>query len=165
MVLASFLCLLLKQIINIDFGIPAETNWIFLALILFSGCTYCLYAENYTQISLFNKKLSHKLKSFINLVTALLFILPLAFFIFGTNWHYLPSLWNEVNVSPDTKAYFIQPEIRQISAYVYLLLIFIGTQLLALAGLSQICKAVLNIRDKQHPQNLTPHTKASGSEM
>lgn len=165
MVLAHFLCLLLKQIINIDYGIPAETNWIFLALILFSGCTYCLYAENYMQISLFNKKLSHKLKSFINLVTALLFILPLAFFIFGTSWHYLPSLWNEVNVSPDTKAYFIQPEIRQKSAYLYLFLIFIGTQLLALAGLSQICKAVLNIREKGHPQNLSPQTDLGGSEM
>lgn len=164
MALAHFLCLLLKQIINIDFGIVTEANWIFLALILFFGGSYCLYAENYTQISLLYKKLSHKLKSFINLATALLFILPFVFFIFGTSWHHLPTLWNEANQGSDAKSYFFHAEIRQISAYVYVLLIFIGTQFLALAGISQICKAALNLKDRQNPQNSTPRRDLSGSE-
>lgn len=165
MVLAHFLCLLLKQIFNINFGIPAETNWIFLAIILFSGCAHCLYAENYMQIMLFYKKLSHKQQSLINLTTALLFILPLAFFIFGTSWHHLHTIWNEINVSGDGKAYFNKPEIKHLNSYAYILLIFIGSQLLALAGLSQICKAVLKMRGKSPWLDPTPRTEISGSEV
>lgn len=163
MVLAHFLYLLLKQFFSIEDASPPQTNWLFLVPLLFSGCAYSLCAKTQWQISFFYEKRSPKLKSVINLVSALLFILPFVFFIFGTSWHYLPSLLKEVNVSTDAKIFFYQPEIRQISAYLYVALIFIGTQLLALAGISQICKAVLNIKNKKRQQQVPPKTVLTGS--
>ena len=145
MFLAQFFCLLLKQIINIDYTFLDEFNWLFLGAVLFSGYAYCVVQENQEIVSLFYKKLSNKQQLLLNLFSVFLLLLPLAFVIFGVSWNNVTIIGNDTGTPLENERSSYSTLLRGMRTYAYLLLIFLGSQLIALGGISQACKIFLKI--------------------
>lgn len=138
MVLTMVLIVALRYVFRTG-SIAMQESVIYLNALIFTlGAAYTLKEQGHVRVDIFYNRLSQKGRAWVDLVGALLFLLPVAGFIIWTSWDYVSVSWRIKEGSPETSGL----------PYVYLLkaTIILLPALLAVQGCSEIIKSLAIIR-------------------
>jgi len=126
-----------------------ELQWYLFAAIFLLAAGYTLKHNGHVRIDILYGRLSGRGRAWIDLVGALVFLLPLSLLLVWFSWPGFASAWQHGEMSPDAGGLLRWP-VR--------LMIPLGFTLLALQGVAEIIKCIAFLR------GLTPLTHEQPSE-
>ena len=145
--LAGYLSLLMVLVVTVDvimryafdttFVAVQELEWHLFGAMFLLGAGYTLLKDEHVRVDLFYQRLSRKAKAWINLLGALLFLLPGCYLVLDTSWKFFSMSLAINECSPDPGGLPAR--------YVLKSFILIGFVLVALQGVSMAIKAFLEI--------------------
>ena len=108
------------------------------ALIFAVGAAYTLQVQGHVRVDIFYSRLSERRKALVDLLGALLFLLPGTLFIIVISWDYVAVSWRIRESSPESSGL----------PFVYLLktTILVLGGLLILQAISEIAKSIRRLR-------------------
>ena len=145
MILAQFTWLILKNIYGIKFTAFFEMNWLSVGLLIIAGCAHNLLSNKHLRIQSFYKKTSAKKQAIINLLGAVLFVIPTSALIFGLSWEFFLSELGKHQFLFSLDAFSDPSSLRIIGLCAFVFIIIFFTHLTALAGISMASKAGLTL--------------------
>ncbi len=135
-VFLQFFVVIFRYVFGINSIEVQETITILHGLIFMIAAAYVLQIDRHVRVDIFYAGRSVSTKSMINMLGALLFLLPMAFIIWYYSWHYVGESWQILEGSPDTG---LQVRYLQKSA------ILVFAMLLGLQGISILLRGLLCI--------------------
>lgn len=94
MVLATFLVVVLRYLFNIGWIAMQESILYMHSAVFLVGAAYTLKHEGHVRVDIFYQKMSARARAWVDLLGALLLLLPTFAFIFWVSWEYVASSWS-----------------------------------------------------------------------
>ncbi|CAE7594306.1 unnamed protein product [Symbiodinium microadriaticum] len=151
MVLAQFIVVLMRYVFGLG-SIAAQESIVYMHGFLFMlAAGYTLFHNGHVRVDVFYRAASDRYKAWINLLGALLFLLPFCYLIFDASWGYVLSSWEIFEGSRETSG--IQA-VFLLKTAIPLFAVLVGLQ-----GLSQIIHSIAVLRgdetlDEEQPLEL-----------
>lgn len=137
LVLVTFTVVLLRYLFSVG-SIALQEAILYLHAGLFLlGAAYTLKADAHVRVDIFYRRLSRRTRALVDLLGALLLLLPVCAFLLWISWDYVAVAWSLREGSRETGGL----------PYVYLLktLIPVGAGLLIIQGLSQALRSLATL--------------------
>lgn len=94
LVLLTFLVVVLRYLFNIG-SVAIQESLLYLhSLIFLMGAAYTLRHDSHVRVDIFYRPMSPKGKAWVDLIGALLLLIPFCLFIFFISWEYVASSWS-----------------------------------------------------------------------
>ena len=134
MVLAQFIIVLMRYVFGLG-SIAAQESIVYMHGFLFMlAAGYTLFHNGHVRVDVFYRAAPDHYKAWINLLGALLFLLPFCYLIFSASWGYVLSSWEIFEGSRETSG--IQ------AVFLLKTAIPVFAVLIGLQGLSQIIHSI-----------------------
>lgn len=114
-----------------------ELEWHLFALIFLLGAGYTLKHDHHVRVDLFYTKFSKKDKALVNLIGAVLFLIPWCLLIIIYGWQYAETSYIIAEGSPDPGGLPAR--------YVIKFAIVVGIGFLLLQGIASVCNSIRTI--------------------
>ncbi|MCH7815457.1 MAG: TRAP transporter small permease subunit [Proteobacteria bacterium] len=140
MVLVMVLIVTLRYVFQFGSIALQETVMYLNALIFTLGAAYTLKEQGHVRVDIFYSRFSVRNQAWVDLVGALVFLLPCCGFIILTSWDYVSVAWRIKESSLEMSGL----------PFVYLLkaTIIVLASLLIIQGFSEILKSIIKIRQR-----------------
>ena len=135
-VFLQFFVVIFRYVFGINSIEAQETITILHGLIFMIAAAYVLQLDKHVRVDIFYAGCSVRTKSMINMLGALLFLMPMAFIIWYYSWPYVGESWQILEGSPDTG---LRVRYLQKSA------ILVFAALMGLQGISILLRGILNL--------------------
>ena len=129
-----------RYLFNTGLVIIQELEWWLFSIIFLIAAGYTLISDGHVRVDLIYSLLSKRKKNYIDLFGAFVFLLPMCALIIVTSQGFVAYSWSVGEYSPDPGG---MP-----AYYVLKAIIPIGFFLLALQGISQVFKIVIELRSE-----------------
>lgn len=147
MISFQFVGYLLKDVFDIKTTSLFELSRISNSLLIITGSAYTLLYNYHLRSNYIYKSSKPTFKALIDLIGALLFLLPLALLTFGLSWEYVISNWPRDKTIGSMGDLLNPAQLKSLELIFFISIIFIYTQLTALSALSIVIKAGLFLKD------------------
>jgi len=141
LVLATVLVSAANAVMRYAFGMASnawlELQWYLFAAIFLLAAGYTLKHNGHVRIDIFYGRLSERGRAWVDLLGALVFLLPLCLLLVWFSWPGFADAWQHAEMSPDAGGLLRWP-VR--------LMIPLGFALLGLQGISEIVKRIAFLR-------------------
>lgn len=138
MVLVTFAVVVLRYAFNLGWIAMQESITYMHATVFLIGAAYTMKREGHVRVDIFYRKLGTRARALIDLLGAVMLLLPVCLFIAWISWEYVVASWTLWEGSREAGGL---PGVFLIKT-----LILIMTALLVLQGIAQILRAVLILR-------------------
>jgi TRAP-type mannitol/chloroaromatic compound transport system permease small subunit len=133
-VLITFTVVLLRYAFNLGWIAMQESVLYLHALVFMLGAAYTLKQEGHVRVDIFYRKLSPVGRAWVDLIGAVLLLLPVCVFLFWVSWDYVASAWSIREGSRDSGGL---PWVYVLKTAIPLMAV-----LLILQGVSQLCRSL-----------------------
>ena len=140
MVLLTCLIVILRYLFNIGFIWMQELVRFFYAAVFLICAAYTLAEDAHVRVDIFYSKLSDKNKYLVNLVGALIFLMPVCFVTFYYSYNYVINSWVQLEGSLEERGLH--------AVFIMKTFIWIFSLMLFLQGISIIAKCIKKLRLK-----------------
>lgn len=123
--------------INLSANLYIEVQWYLFSLIFLLGASYILKQDRHVRVDIFYSRLSRRGKAWVDLLGALLLLLPMCGVMLGYSFPAVANSWAVLEQSSDPGG---------LPRYPIKTFILIGLAILALQGLSEAIKQVAILR-------------------
>jgi len=114
-----------------------EAQWYLFSLIFLLGAAYALQQDAHVRVDVLFARYSERVRSWINILGALLLLLPFCAFALWTSWPVVRNSWAIGEVSPDPGG---------LPRYPLKAVVLVSFALLALQGISELIKEIHRLR-------------------
>ncbi|MDC3024411.1 TRAP transporter small permease subunit [Alphaproteobacteria bacterium] len=140
MVLLTCLIVILRYLFNIGFIWMQELVRFFYAAVFLICAAYTLAEDAHVRVDIFYSKLSGKNKYLVNLVGALIFLMPVCFVTFYYSYNYVINSWLQFEGSLEERGLH--------AVFIMKTFIWIFSLMLFLQGISIVGKCIKKLRSK-----------------
>jgi TRAP-type mannitol/chloroaromatic compound transport system permease small subunit len=133
MVAVTFLVVVLRYVFNMGWIAMQETITYLHAIAFMMGAAYTLKHDGHVRVDIFYRKWGNRRRAWVDLLGALLLLMPVSIFIAWSSWEYVLTSWSFHEGSPEAGGL----------PWIYLLktLMLIMPVLIILQGVAQILRA------------------------
>lgn len=155
MIIAQFAVVVISKTFGYSFTPLNESVWYFNGLIFMLGAAYTLLNDRHVRVDIFYREASDHFRALIDLIGALIFLLPVTFMTFGLSWNFVLDSWYNFNTGQWVleRAEGSSASLPLLSAYKTV--IWVYSFLLALAAISLAAKAILFFKGNRRPYDPT----------
>lgn len=141
-VLLQFFVVIMRYVFGVGSIFIQESIIYQHAILIMLGAAYTFLTDEHVRLDIFYRDISTRIKSFINIIGVIFFLLPMCVIIWVTSFPYVSQSWRVLEGSRETSGL----------PFVYLLktTILIFSFLLALQGISLLLKSIRNATDQNH---------------
>ena len=141
MVLVTFAVVMLRYLFNLGWIAMQESITYMHASVFMLAAAYTLKHDGHVRVDIIYRPLSKNGQAWVNLLGTIFLLLPVCFFILHISWEYVAASWKLMEGSREAGGLDL----------VWLLkgIILVMPILVALQGLSQICRSLLVLFDQE----------------
>lgn len=140
MVLMQFAVVILRYVFSMGFIAIVESIWYMHGMLFMIGAGYTLLKDGHVRVDLFYREAQPRTKAWVDLLGALVFLLPVVFLTFWYSWSYVVNSWRVFEISSEAGGLpFI---------YLYKTVILVFATLIGLQGISLAIKALAYLNGK-----------------
>jgi len=122
---------------NLTSNALVETQWYLFSIVFLLGAAYALKHDAHVRVDVLYDRLGARSRAWINLVGAVVFLVPFCILCIWTSWRPVASSWAILETSPDPGG---------LPRYPIKTLIPVAFVLIVIQGVSEIIKAALILR-------------------
>lgn len=93
MIIAQFTVVTLSKVFGYSFTPLDESVWYFNGLIFMFGAAYTLLNDRHVRVDIFYREASPRFRAWVDMLGALVFLLPAIFMTFGLSWNFVLDSW------------------------------------------------------------------------
>ncbi len=124
---------------NLTSNALIESQWYIFSLVIFMGAPYALLHNEHVRVDVLYAHFSERRKALVNLLGAMLFLIPFCFFLIYFAWSFVGNSWRILEQSPDPSG---------LPRYPIKTLIPVGAALLMLQAFSEGIKSLACLLDR-----------------
>ena len=144
MVMVTFLIVVLRYVFSIG-SIAMQESVIYLhSLVFMLGAAYTLKRNGHVRVDIFYEKMSPRSKAWVNLLGAVLLLVPLCLFIIFISWNYVSLSWSLLESSRDAGGL---PAVFLLKTTIPVMAVLVMLQ-----GIAQAMRSVLVLRGLEVPE-------------
>jgi TRAP-type mannitol/chloroaromatic compound transport system permease small subunit len=132
-----------RHFLNLSSNAWLEVQWYMLAAIVLLGGPYTLKINGHVRVDVFYGSLSERARIWIDLVGAVLFLLPICAILVYFTWPWFVDSWR-LNEASSNAGGLVRWPVK--------LMLPVGFALMALQGVSEIIKRIAALRGRYHLQ-------------
>jgi len=138
MVLLTCLIVVLRYLFNIGFIWMQELVRFFYAAVFLICAAYTLAEDAHVRVDIFYSKLKEKSKSIVNIIGAIIFLLPVCFITFYYSFSYVINSWAQFEGSLEERGLH--------AVFIMKTFIWVFAFMLFIQGISIICSSINKIK-------------------
>jgi TRAP-type mannitol/chloroaromatic compound transport system permease small subunit len=144
MVLVTFLVVVLRYVFSIGWIGMQESVVYFHGLVFMLGAAYTLKQNGHVRVDIFYEKMQPKARAWVDLLGALLLLIPFCVFVVYVSWNYVALSWSLLEGSREAGGL---PGVFLLKTLIPVMAILVMLQ-----GISQALRSILILRGKDKPE-------------
>ncbi len=159
MIITQFVIVILSKVYGYSFTPLDESVWYYNGLIFMLGAAYTLLHDRHVRVDIFYREASPRYKAIIDIIGAIIFLLPVTFMTFGLSWGFVLDSWYNFSTGQWVleRADGSPSSLPLLSAFKTI--IWVYAFLLALAAISLTIKAGLFLSGAHHQYDPSIHAQ------
>ncbi len=130
MVLVQFAVVIMRYVFSIGFIPMQESIWYMHGTLFMVGAGYTLLHDGHVRVDIFYREASARRKALVNMIGALVFLIPLMLLTFWLSWSYVINSWKTLEGSTEISGL---PLIFLYKTVIWVFAVLLGLQAISMA--------------------------------